>query len=92
MAGLTQDQLKLISYEDVELIVSSADLLANDTLGGFLGRDLSIPAVMNPRHGTVFLGVNGFVHFTPEAKCLPRTSGHRFKRHAANDGRMEWAA
>jgi hypothetical protein len=82
----------ITGYEDVELIVSGADLVANDTLGGFLGRDLTIPAVMNARHGTAFLDVNGFVHFAPEAKCLPRASGHRFKHHAANDGRMEWAA
>ncbi len=36
-------------FEDIELIVNPADLLANDTLGGFSGRDLSIAGVSNAR-------------------------------------------
>ena len=54
--------------EDIEIIVGSADLLANDTLGGFTGRDLTVTGVSNFVNGTGFLDVNGFVHFIPDAE------------------------
>ncbi|TAM46397.1 MAG: hypothetical protein EPN55_05425, partial [Gammaproteobacteria bacterium] len=53
--------------EDIETIVSSTDLLANDMLGGFLGLDLTLAGVSNFTHGTGYLDGNGYVHFNPEA-------------------------
>ena len=53
--------------EDVENIILGADLLANDTLAGLSGQDLSITGVGNFTHGTGFLDDNGNVHFTPDA-------------------------
>jgi VCBS repeat-containing protein len=58
--------------EDVEFIISSADLLANDSLAGIsgsnpiAGQSLSITAVSGFTHGTGYLDANGMVHFTPE--------------------------
>ena len=53
--------------EDVENIILGADLLANDTLAGLSGQDLSITGGGNFTHGTGFLDDNGNVHFTPDA-------------------------
>ncbi|WP_435626598.1 cadherin-like domain-containing protein [Candidatus Ferrigenium straubiae] len=55
------------SYEDTELIISAADLLANDTLAGLSGQNLSLTGVSGFTHGVGFLDGNGFVHYTPEA-------------------------
>lgn len=71
-------------YEDVEIIVSGADLLANDTLGGILGRDLAITGLTNFRHGSGFLDANGFVHFTPEANYAGDAAGFDYVAQAAN--------
>jgi Ca2+-binding RTX toxin-like protein len=71
-------------YEDVELIVSGADLLANDTLGGFLGRDLTLTGLTNLRHGTGFVDANGFVRFTPEANYAGNEAGFDYGVLAAN--------
>ncbi len=57
----------LTTFEDIETIISGADLRANDTLGGFLGADLTITGVSNFAHGTGYLDDNGFIHFTPDA-------------------------
>lgn len=38
------------SYEDIETIISSGDLLANDTLGGFSGSNLAITVLFNLCH------------------------------------------
>ena len=54
-------------YEDTELIISAADLMANDTLAGFSGQNLSITGVSGFTHGAGFLDGNGFVHYTPDA-------------------------
>jgi len=40
------------SYEDIETIISSADLKANDLLGGFLGSNLTVTGVSGFTHGT----------------------------------------
>jgi YD repeat-containing protein len=74
----------ITGYEDVEIIVSSADLLANDTLGGILGRDLTITGLANFRHGTGFIDANGFVHFTPEANYAGNAAGFDYVAQAAN--------
>ncbi|MDA8254092.1 MAG: hypothetical protein M0Z99_00375 [Betaproteobacteria bacterium] len=71
-------------YEDVEIIVSGADLLANDTLGGILGRDLTITGLTNFRHGTGFIDPNGFVHFTPEPNYAGDAAGFDYVAQAAN--------
>lgn len=71
-------------YEDVEIIVSPADLLANDTLGGFLGRDLTITGLTNFRHGTGFIDANGFIHFLPEANYAGNEAGFDYVVQAAN--------
>lgn len=72
------------SYEDVETIISGADLLANDTLGGFTGRDLTITGLTNFRHGTGWMDVNGFVHFTPEANYAGSDAGFDYVVRASN--------
>lgn len=72
------------SFEDVETIISGADLLANDTLGGFTGRDLSITGLTNFRHGTGFIDVNGFVHFNPEANYAGTDAGFDYTVLAEN--------
>jgi VCBS repeat-containing protein len=74
----------ITSYEDVEAIVSSADLLANDTLGGLTGRELAITGVGNFRHGTGFLDANGFVHFSPEANYAGSEAGFDYTTVATN--------
>lgn len=71
-------------YEDTEIIVSSADLLANDSLGGVTGQNLSISQVTNFRHGTGFLDANGFVHFIPEANYAGDAAGFDYVAQAAN--------
>ena len=72
------------SFEDVETIISGTDLLANDTLGGFTGRDLSITGLTNFRHGTGFIDVNGFVHFNPEANYAGADAGFDYTVLASN--------
>ncbi|MHB0985580.1 MAG: Ig-like domain-containing protein [Sulfuricella sp.] len=57
----------ITSYEDIEAIVSTADLMANDMLGGFVGSNLSVTGVSNFTHGTGWLDGNGFVHYNPAA-------------------------
>jgi hypothetical protein len=80
----------ITGYEDVELIVSGADLLANDTLGGFLGRDLALTGLTNLRHGTGFVDANGFVRFTPEANYAGSDAGGDYG--AANSAAWRMAA
>ena len=75
----------------IEIIVSGADLLANDTLGGIAGSKLTITGLTNLRHGTAYLDANGFVHFNPEANYA-EGSERRSKNCAANDGKWVWAA
>jgi len=79
-------------YEDTELIISAADLLANDTLAGFSGQNLSITGVSGFTHGSGFLDGNGFVHYTPDAN-YSGAAGFDYQikavtgqRGAANDG------
>ncbi len=55
----------LTGYEDTELIVSGADLLANDMLGGVAGTNLSLTGIANFSNGKGWLDDNGFAHFTP---------------------------
>ncbi|OIQ99411.1 bifunctional hemolysin/adenylate cyclase precursor [mine drainage metagenome] len=67
--NLTQIQANeshVTGRENTELIVNSADLLANDTFGGFTGKDLQLTGVLNAQHGTAFVDANGFVHFQPD--------------------------
>ncbi|MBS4018314.1 MAG: cadherin-like domain-containing protein [Dechloromonas sp.] len=71
-------------YEDVEIIVSTADLLANDTLGGIPGRDLTVTGLTNFRHGTGFIDANGFVHFMPEANYFGDEAGFDYVVRATN--------
>lgn len=81
-------------YEDTETIISGADLLANDTLAGVFGNQLSVTGVSGFTHGTGFLDGNGFVHFNPGANyfgaarfnyTLKASTG---QSNAANDS--EW--
>ncbi|MBD3810941.1 MAG: cadherin-like domain-containing protein, partial [Betaproteobacteria bacterium] len=71
-------------YEDTETIISGADLLANDTVGGLTGGNLSITGVSNFRHGTGFLDANGFVHFNPEADYAGTGAGFDYLVQASN--------
>ena len=75
-------------YEDTEAILSGADLLANDMLGGFVGSNLTLTEVSNFTHGTGFFDANGFVHFTPAANYY----GPASFTQTANDGRWRMAA
>lgn len=72
-------------YEDTELIIGAADLLANDTLAGFSGQNLSVAGVSNFAHGTGFLDTNGFIHYTPDANYFgaANDSGWSYERTAA---------
>jgi len=72
------------SFEDVETIIGGADLLANDTLGGFTGRDLTVTGLTNLRHGTGFIDANGFVHFNPEANYAGADAGFDYTVLAEN--------
>ena len=74
----------ITGYEDTEIIVSSADLLANDTLGGFLGRDLTLTGLANFRHGTGFIDANGFIHFQPEPEYAGDEAGFDYTVRAVN--------
>jgi Ca2+-binding RTX toxin-like protein len=71
-------------YEDVEMIIASADLLANDKLGGISGKDLSLTGLSNFKHGTGFVDVNGFVHFIPEADYAGSDAGFSYTTTAQN--------
>ena len=71
-------------YEDIEMIIGSNDLLANDTLGGFLGRDLTITGLTNFKHGTGYLDANGFIHFIPEANYYGPDAGFKYNVLAIN--------
>jgi Ca2+-binding RTX toxin-like protein len=84
LTALEANRDGVTSYEDVETIISGTDLLANDTLGGFTGRDLSITGLANFRHGTGFLDVNGFVHFAPEANYAGADAGFDYIAQASN--------
>ena len=74
----------LQGYEDIEMIVDSSSLLANDTFGGFSGRDLSLTSVQNVRHGTAFVDANHFVHFQPEANYSGSGAGFDYVVAAPN--------
>ncbi|OHD90882.1 hypothetical protein [Sulfuricurvum sp. RIFCSPLOWO2_12_FULL_43_24] len=75
MTAVEANQDGISGYEDVEMIVNSTDLLTNDTLGGFTGRDLEFTGVSNFRHGSGFVDANGFVHFIPEANYFGNEAG-----------------
>lgn len=70
--------------EDVELLVSGADLLANDLLGGFSGRRLSLDGLTNFRHGTGFIDANGIIHFQPEPDYAGEGAGFDYRVRAPN--------
>ena len=57
----------ITTYEDTETIVSTADLVANDTLGGAPGQGLTVTSVGDFTHGTGYLDGNDFIHYMPEA-------------------------
>lgn len=84
LTALEANRDGVTSFEDVETIISGADLLANDTLGGFAGRDLTITGLTNFRHGTGFIDVNGFVHFNPEANYAGTDAGFDYTVLAEN--------
>jgi hypothetical protein len=67
LSALEANRDGVAGFEDTELIVSGADLLANDTLGGVSGPGLSLTGVDSFRNGTGWLDGNGFVHFMPTA-------------------------
>lgn len=70
--------------EDVELLVAGADLLANDLLGGFSGRQLTLESLSGFRHGSGFIDANGIVHFQPEADYDGTEAGFSYVARAAN--------
>ena len=70
--------------EDVELIINSADLVANDELGGFKGRHLSVVGLTNFQHGKAWLDTNGFVHFQGDANYDGKEAGFSYVVKADN--------
>ncbi len=70
--------------EDVEILVNGADLLANDLLGGFSGRQLTLESLNNFRHGTGFIDPNGVIHFQPEANYDGNDAGFDYIARAIN--------
>jgi len=71
-------------YEDIELLIGSETLLANDRVGGVFGQQLTFDSVSNFRHGTGFLDANGYVHFTPEANYAGNGAGFDYVVKADN--------
>lgn len=61
--------------ENVELIVSGADLTANDTFGGAPATGLTVSALDNFNHGSGYVDANGFVHFIPETNYSGNDAG-----------------
>lgn len=86
MTAVQANQDGISGYEDVEMIVSGTDLLANDTLGGFTGRDLELTNVSNFRHGSGFIDANGYVHFRPEADYYGSDAGFDYTTTATANG------
>ncbi|MBU1217102.1 hypothetical protein KJ870_10410 [bacterium] len=86
MTAVQANQDGISGYEDVEMIVSGDDLLANDTLGGFTGLDLELTRISNFSHGSGFVDVNGFVHFTPEANYYGNEAGFDYTSTATANG------
>lgn len=72
------------SIEDTETIINGSDLLANDTLGGFGGRELTLTGLTNFRHGSGWIDGNGFVHFQPEANYAGEEAGFDYLAQASN--------
>lgn len=62
------------TFEDIETIITSADLLANDTLAGFTGQNLSLASVSNFTHGTGYLDSNGSIHYRSDANYFGTAS------------------
>ena len=72
----------ITGFEDIETIVNSRDLLANDTLGGFAGSNLSVTSVSNFKHGTGYLDANETTNHYKNRSCLRTYSlGYRSKTH-----------
>jgi len=86
MTAVQANQDGISGYEDIEMIVSGTDLLANDTLGGFTGRDLTLTGVSNFRHGSGFVDANGYVHFIPEANYFGNDAGFDYATTAVANG------
>lgn len=63
--GIEANRDGVTTYEDTETIISTADLMANDTLGGVPGPGLTVTSVGEFTHGTGYLDVNGFIHYMP---------------------------
>ncbi len=70
--------------EDVEAIISAPDLLANDTLGGFDGRALTLTGLTNFRHGSGWIDTNNYVHFQPEPNYAGEGAGFDYIAQAGN--------
>lgn len=72
------------SIEDTETIINGSDLLVNDTLGGFGGRELALTGLTNFRHGSGWIDANGFVHFQPEVNYVGEDAGFDYVAQAGN--------
>ncbi|HCA27098.1 MAG TPA: hypothetical protein DEP05_05580, partial [Betaproteobacteria bacterium] len=70
--------------ENLETIVSADSLLANDTFGGFSGRDLTMTGVTNVRHGSAYLDANHYVHFQPQTNYYGAGAGFDYTVAAPN--------
>jgi VCBS repeat-containing protein len=74
----------ITGIENVELIVNSRDLLANDHYGALGSDDLALKSVFNVRHGTAFVDDNHFVHFQPETNYSGPDAGFDYGVIAPN--------
>jgi Ca2+-binding RTX toxin-like protein len=70
--------------EDVEILINGSDLLTNDLLGGFSGREITLESLTNFRHGNGFIDPNGVVHFQPEADYDGNEAGFDYIALASN--------
>lgn len=86
MTAVQANQDGISGYEDIEMIVSGTDLLANDEFGGFSGADLRLTSVSNFRHGSGFIDPNGFIHFTPEKDYAGSDAGFDYTATATANG------
>ncbi|MDD4950697.1 S-layer family protein [Sulfuricurvum sp.] len=86
MTSVQANQDGINGREDSETIVGSTILLANDTLGGISGRELSLTNVENFQHGSGYMDVNGFVHFSPDANYFGNDAGFDYTTTAASNG------
>jgi Ca2+-binding RTX toxin-like protein len=78
------NEVAVSGYENTELIVSAADILSHDTVGGVSSSQLSMTGLTDFRHGTGYIDANNFIHFTPDANYYGSDAGFDYGVTAPN--------